>query len=83
MLGYKHTEEMRKTMGLQRRGISINSWRKNYIVSNATRNSISLGANGIEVKVFNECNNIINIFPTITSAAKHYDLRRNTLSRYI
>lgn len=27
MLGYKHTEEMRKTMGLQRRGISINSWR--------------------------------------------------------
>jgi hypothetical protein len=63
-LGYKHTEEMRKTMSLQRKG--------------------QRGArNGITVKVFNKHNVLINIFPTITSAAKYYHVDHCTLSKYI
>lgn len=61
-LGYKHTEEMRKTMGLLRKGKSIN---------------------GITVKVLDKHNVVINIFPTITSAAKHYNVDNRTLSKYI
>jgi hypothetical protein len=33
--------------------------------------------------VFDEYNIIINIFPTITSAAKYYDLDHFTLGKYI
>lgn len=83
-LGYKHTEEMRKTMGLQRKGKSINWARRNYIISDITKNNLSLSArNGITVKVLDKYNVVINIFPTITSAAKHYNLDNWTLSRYI
>jgi len=83
-LGYKHTEEMRKTMGLQRKGKSINWARRNYIISDTTKNNLSLGArNGITVKVFDKHNVVINIFPTITSAAKHYLVDHWTLSKYI
>jgi len=83
-LGYKHTEEKRITMGLHRRGVKINWSRENYIVSNVTKDNLSLRArNGIIVKVFDDNNNIINVFPSITSAAKYYDLRNNTLSKYI
>jgi hypothetical protein len=74
-LGYKHSEEMRKTMGLQRRGKSINWERRNYIISDTTKNNLSLSArNGITVKVFDKHNIVINVFPTLTSAAKHYDV---------
>lgn len=83
-LGYKHTEEIRKTMGLQRRGKNINWARRNYIISNITKNNLSLSArNGITVKVFDKHNVVINIFPTITSAAKHYNINHWTLSKYI
>jgi group I intron endonuclease len=83
-LGSKHSQEMRKNMGLQRRGKSINWSRKDYIVSSITKNNLSLSArNGIKVKVFDEYNNIVNIFPTITSAAKYYDLDHFTLRKYI
>jgi len=37
----------------------------------------------MKVKVFNKDNNIVNIFPTITSAAKYYDINHCTLSKYI
>ena len=71
-------------MGLQRRGQSINWSRKDYIPSSITKNSLSLRArNGIKVKVFDEHNILINSFPTITSAAKYYDLDHYTLSKYI
>jgi group I intron endonuclease len=85
-LGFKHTEEMRRIMGLQRRGKSINWSRKDlsYIISDATKKSLSLRArHGVKVKVFDENNNIINIFPTIASAAKHYNVDHDTLSKCI
>lgn len=85
-LGYKHTEEIRKLMGLQRRGKSINWKKKNlsYLISDVTKNNLSLSArNGIKIKVFDLNNNLINIFPTITSAAEYYDIDHSALSKNI
>jgi hypothetical protein len=77
---------MRKTMGLQRRGKSIN-WLKqdlSYIISEETRNNLSLSCrHGVIVKVLDKDNNVINRFPTIVSAANFYNLDHNTVSRYI
>lgn len=71
-------------MGLQRRGKSINWTRKNYIITEETKNNLSLRArHGVIVKVIDKNNNIINIFPTIVSAAKFYNLDHNTVSTYI
>ncbi len=75
---------MRIIMGLQRRGKNINRSRKDYLVSSITKNNLSLSSkNGIKVKVFDDNKNIVNIFPTITSAAKYYGLSNCTLSKYI
>jgi hypothetical protein len=85
-LGFKHSEEARLAMGLQRRGKSINWSKQNlsYFVSKETRNNLSLRArHGVIVKVLDKNNNVINTFGTIASAAKHYDLDNNTVSRYI
>lgn len=55
-----------------------------YKHSNTTKNSLSLVTrNGIMVKVINQDNIVTNIFPTIISAAKHYNLDPLTLSKYI
>jgi hypothetical protein len=35
------------------------------------------------VKIFDENNTIINVFPTIASAAKHYGINPCTMSKYI
>lgn len=83
-LGYKHTEKMRRIMGLLRIGKILNWSRKDYVVSSITKNNLSLSSkNGIKVKVFDDNNNIVNIFPTFASAAKYYDLSSCTLSKYI
>lgn len=71
-------------MSLQRKGKSINWTRINYIISDTTKKKLSLGArNGITVKVIDKHNLVVNIFPTITSAAKYYHVDPWTLSKYI
>jgi hypothetical protein len=75
---------MRKNMGLQPRGKSIYLSRKDYIVSSITKNNFTLiPFLALKDKLFDEYNIIVNIFPTITSAAKYYDLDHFTLSKYI
>ena len=85
-LGFKHSEETRLAMGLNRRGKSIN-WLKqdfSYIISEETRNNLSLRCrHGVIVKVVDKDNNIIKIFPSIVSTANFYDLDHNTISKYI
>jgi group I intron endonuclease len=74
-LGYKHTKETRRIMSLKRRGKNINRSKKDSVVCSIIKNNLSLFyKNGIKVKVFDDNNNIVNIFPTIASAAKHYAL---------
>jgi hypothetical protein len=83
-LVYKNREEKKMAVPLQHRNKSMNGSKEDYIVSSITKNKISLCArNGIRVKVFDEYNNFVNVFPSIVSAAKYYNLCNNTLSRYI
>jgi len=42
---------------------------------------MSLRSHGVSVKVFDESNNLVKIFPTIISAAKHFGLASTTMSR--
>ena len=85
MLGYKHTQELRKLMSLQRKGKSINWSRKDplYTITEETRNNLSLRVRGVTVKVFDNENNIVNVFPTIKSAANFFDVDYNTVSKCI
>jgi AraC-like DNA-binding protein len=38
-------------------------------------------ARGVSVKVFDQRNNLINQFPNMKSAAKHFGVDRSTISR--
>jgi len=85
-LGFKHTEETRFLMSLERKGKSINRRKQNisYIISEETKNNLSIRTrHGVIVKVVDKNNKIINTFPTITSAAKFYNTNHTTLSRYL
>jgi group I intron endonuclease len=86
MLGYKHSESVRKIMSVKRRGISQNKSKVklSYNISDKTKNNLSLRArNGVRVKVYDTNNNLINTYPTIASAAKYYDVDHNTMSKCI
>jgi len=85
-LGFRHSQETRLTMGLNRKGKSINWLRQDssYIISEETRKNLSLRCrHGVIVKVLDNDNNIINIFPSIVSTANFYGLDHNTISKYI
>jgi hypothetical protein len=42
---------------------------------------MSLRTHGVNVKVLDKSNNLVNTFSTITSAAKHFGVSNNTMSR--
>jgi hypothetical protein len=42
---------------------------------------MSLRTHGVSVKVFDKFNNLIKIFPTMTSAAKYFNVSSRTISR--
>jgi hypothetical protein len=44
------------------------------IIEDETKSKLSLRAYGVKIKVFDELNNLINEFPTITSTAKILEL---------
>lgn len=46
-----------------------------------TLSKMSLRTHGVSVKVFDKSNNLVKTFPTIASAAKHFGLSSNTISR--
>lgn len=46
-----------------------------------TLSKMSLRTHGVSVKVFDISNNLVKTFPTMTSAAKHFGLSINTISR--
>jgi group I intron endonuclease len=86
MLGYKHSQEMRKIMSIERKGKSIKRSKIDlfYTPTKETRDNLSLRArNGVRVKVFDDKNNVVNTFPTIASTAKYYDIDHNTISKCI
>lgn len=50
------------------------------IVTSETRLLISSRCQGVSVKIFDKSNNLVNEFPTITSAAKHFGVDNKTIS---
>jgi len=59
-------------------GTKINNTPK--IITSETRLKLSERVKGINVKIFDKSNNLINEFPTITSAAKHFGVHKKTIS---
>lgn len=53
---------------------------KSYIIKPETILNLSLRTVGVKVKVSNKAGNLVNTFPTITSAAKHFGVSNNTIS---
>ena len=80
-LGKTHTYESRQMMSLSLKSIVR---KKNIprIVTSETRLKLSLRSQGVPIKVFNTSNKFIKEFPTITSAAKYFDVSNRSLHMY-
>lgn len=50
-------------------------------ITSETRLKLSLRANGVKVKVFDQSNNLINQFSSMNSAARHFDVDVSTIKR--
>jgi NUMOD1 domain/NUMOD3 motif len=90
--GKRHNFESRKKIGetlrsLIRENIKPKSLiRENIkpkVIKAETRLKLSFRCQGVCVKVFDYSNNYIREFPTITSAAKYFNISNRTVSRYL
>jgi group I intron endonuclease len=82
--GKTHTCETRKMIGLSLRSIiRTNNNNKPKVLKLETKLKLSLRSHGIPIKVFDKSNNLIQQFPTMTSAAKYYGIHRRTIGRYL
>lgn len=62
-------------------GIRINNINNiSKVITTETKLKISSRCNGVTVKVFDESNNLVYEFPTMTSAAKHFGVHTKTIS---
>jgi group I intron endonuclease len=80
--GKTHTSETRKMIGLSLRSI-IRTNNKPKVLKLETKLKLSLRSHGVSVKVFDKSNNLIQQFPTMTSAAKYYGIHRRTIGSYL
>lgn len=53
---------------------------KPKLITRDTKIKLSSRSRGVSLKVKNLENNLINIFPTLTSTAKYFKVSRNTLN---
>lgn len=80
--GKRHTDKSRELISLSLKGI-IRSNGSPKTVKLETRIKLSLRTQGVDVKVFDKLNNLVAQFPTITSAAKYFNISNRTLGRYL
>jgi group I intron endonuclease len=80
--GKRHTDESRKTIGQSLKAI-VRSKDKPKIITVETRLKLSLRSHGVCIKIFDESNNLVNEFPSITSAAKYFNISNRTVGRYL
>jgi hypothetical protein len=52
---------------------------KSNTITSETRLNLSSGSVGIKVKIYDKSNNLVNVFPTLTSAAKHLNISSTTI----
>jgi hypothetical protein len=81
-LGKTHTYESRQIMSLNLKSTTRNN-NMPRIIKLETRLKLSLRSHGVPIKIFNTSNKFVKEFPTITSAAKYFDLNNKSLNRYI
>jgi group I intron endonuclease len=77
-----HTDETRKKMHLSLKSI-VRDNNKSRVATLETKLSMSLRCKGVNVKVYDKSNNLINEFPTITSVAKYFGLSIRTIGYYL
>jgi group I intron endonuclease len=81
-LGKRHTYESRQMMSLSFKSITRNN-NIPRIIKLETRLKLFLRSQGEVLKVFNTSEKFVKEFPTITSAAKYFDVKNISLNRYI
>jgi len=82
-LGIKRSIESIIKFSKSRRGKKIKRLKTNTVprvITTNTKFKMSLRCQGISVKIFDKCNNLINQFPTLNSAAVYLGINRATLS---
>ena len=86
-LGVKHGISFSKNLSKARRGKKINVMSKVKVISNIvtseTRLKLSSRSIGVKVKLFESNNNLINEFPSMTSAAKFLGVSVRTIRRIL
>jgi group I intron endonuclease len=79
-LGKKHTLETRQKIGLSiKLSVKVNIRPK--LITMDTKLKLSSRSIGVSLKVLDLENNIIKIFPTLTSAAKYFKVSHKTLNK--
>jgi hypothetical protein len=61
-------------------GLRVNNNNIPKFVTSEARIKISLRCKGVMVKIFDKSNNLVNAFPTLTSAAKYLGINTKTIS---
>jgi group I intron endonuclease len=80
--GKTHSNETRQIIGLTLKSI-IRTNNKPKAINLETKLKLSLRSHGVPVRVFDKSNNLIQQFPTMTSAAKYYGIHRRTIRDYL
>lgn len=79
-LGKKHTYETRQKIGLGIK-LSVKVNIKPKLITMDTKLKLSSRSRGVSLKVFDLENNLINIFPTLTSATEYFKVSHKTLNK--
>jgi group I intron endonuclease len=80
--GKTHTDETKKKIQLSLKAIiRVNNIPRTVTIE--TKLKMSLRCKGVPVRVFNESNNLIKEFSTITSVAKHFGISIRTIGYYL
>ena len=86
-LGVKHGISFSQNLSKARRGYKISTSNLNnkssYYRTNETRLKLSSRSTGIKVQILDNSNNLINEFPTMTSAAEYLGVSIRTIRRIL
>jgi len=77
-----HTSETKQNVSLSFKPIIRANFTPN-IITIETRLKLSLISQGVKVKVMDKSNDLVKVFSTITSTAKHFGLSNKALPIYL
>lgn len=81
--GKIHTYETRNKISHTLKSILRGLENKPRIVTLETRFKMSLRCQGVSIKVYDKDNNLVKIFPTITSVGEFFNVSGRTIRRYL